>query len=158
MLLFADNPTLYHKNGFQSHKALVKWQMIDEITARGVRASKQSPGQGIGLAVVTDIVASYGGRLAIANREAGGAVFTITIDPTSIAGADNPGTNQYAGAQGLAKEYQSLHANLSWLPAPSLALGGELILASKGEGSTIKKKEDTHRMAEANRAFAHYRW
>jgi hypothetical protein len=49
----------------------------------------------------------------------------------SIAGADNPGTNQYAGADGLAKEYQSLHANLSWLPAPSLALGGELILASK---------------------------
>ncbi|MDH3380544.1 MAG: ATP-binding protein [Gammaproteobacteria bacterium] len=64
-------------------------QMINEITARGVRASKQSPGQGIGLAVVTDIVASYGGRLAIANREAGGTVFTITIDPTSIAGADN---------------------------------------------------------------------
>ncbi|UCG87309.1 MAG: 30S ribosomal protein S7 [Gemmatimonadota bacterium] len=37
-------------------------------------------------------------------------------------------------------------------------LAGELILASKGEGSAIKKKEDTHRMAEANRAFAHYRW
>ncbi len=37
-------------------------------------------------------------------------------------------------------------------------LAGELILASKGEGSSIKKKEDTHRMAEANRAFAHYRW
>jgi small subunit ribosomal protein S7 len=37
-------------------------------------------------------------------------------------------------------------------------LAAELILASKGEGSSIKKKEDTHRMAEANRAFAHYRW
>ena len=37
-------------------------------------------------------------------------------------------------------------------------LAAELILASKGEGNTIKKKEDTHRMAEANRAFAHYRW
>ena len=37
-------------------------------------------------------------------------------------------------------------------------LAAELILASKGEGDTIKKKEDTHRMAEANRAFAHYRW
>ncbi len=34
----------------------------------------------------------------------------------------------------------------------------ELILASKGEGNSVKKKEDTHRMAEANRAFAHYRW
>ena len=37
-------------------------------------------------------------------------------------------------------------------------LAAEIILASKGEGNAIKKKEDTHRMAEANRAFAHYRW
>jgi small subunit ribosomal protein S7 len=37
-------------------------------------------------------------------------------------------------------------------------LANELISASKGEGSAIKKKEDTHRMAEANKAFAHYRW
>ena len=37
-------------------------------------------------------------------------------------------------------------------------LAAEVILASKGEGNAIKKKEDTHRMAEANRAFAHYRW
>jgi small subunit ribosomal protein S7 len=37
-------------------------------------------------------------------------------------------------------------------------LAAELILASKGEGSSVKKREDTHRMAEANRAFAHYRW
>ncbi len=37
-------------------------------------------------------------------------------------------------------------------------LAGELIAASQGEGSSMKKKEDTHRMAEANRAFAHYRW
>jgi small subunit ribosomal protein S7 len=37
-------------------------------------------------------------------------------------------------------------------------LAAEFILASKGEGNAIKKKEDTHKMAEANRAFAHYRW
>ena len=37
-------------------------------------------------------------------------------------------------------------------------LAAELIAAYRNEGSTIKKKEDTHRMAEANRAFAHYRW
>jgi small subunit ribosomal protein S7 len=37
-------------------------------------------------------------------------------------------------------------------------LAGELLAASRGEGSTIKKKEDTHRMADANKAFAHYRW
>ena len=37
-------------------------------------------------------------------------------------------------------------------------LAAELIAASKNEGATIKKREDTHRMAEANKAFAHFRW
>lgn len=37
-------------------------------------------------------------------------------------------------------------------------LAQEIIMASRGEGLAVKKKEDTHRMAEANRAFAHYRW
>ena len=37
-------------------------------------------------------------------------------------------------------------------------LGEELLLASRKEGIAYKKREDTHKMAEANRAFAHYRW
>ncbi len=37
-------------------------------------------------------------------------------------------------------------------------LSEEIILASNKEGSAVKKKEDTHRMAEANRAFAHFAW
>ena len=36
-------------------------------------------------------------------------------------------------------------------------LASEIIAASKGEGSAVKKKEDTHRMAESNRAFAHFK-
>jgi small subunit ribosomal protein S7 len=37
-------------------------------------------------------------------------------------------------------------------------LAGELLDASNGAGAAVKRKEDTHKMAEANRAFAHYRW
>lgn len=37
-------------------------------------------------------------------------------------------------------------------------LAAELMEASEGTGGSVKKKEDTHRMAEANKAFAHYRW
>lgn len=37
-------------------------------------------------------------------------------------------------------------------------LAEELLLAAKNEGAAIKKKQDTHRMAEANRAFAHFAW
>ncbi|MGD8625382.1 MAG: 30S ribosomal protein S7 [Anaerolineae bacterium] len=45
-------------------------------------------------------------------------------------------------------------------PGKSMAekLANELLDASNNTGATIKKREDTHRMAEANRAFAHYRW
>ena len=37
-------------------------------------------------------------------------------------------------------------------------VAGEIMSAVKGEGSSVKKKEDTHRMAEANKAFAHFKW
>lgn len=37
-------------------------------------------------------------------------------------------------------------------------LAGELLDASNGSGAAVKKREDTHKMAEANKAFAHYRW
>jgi small subunit ribosomal protein S7 len=37
-------------------------------------------------------------------------------------------------------------------------LAEELIDASRNQGAAIKKREDTHRMAEANKAFVHYRW
>ena len=56
---------------------------------------------------------------------------------------------------------------IRWLVAASRArsentmrerLAGELMDASQGRGSAVKKREDTHRMAEANRAFSHYRW
>ena len=57
--------------------------------------------------------------------------------------------------------------SLRWLINASRARGGhsmsenlanELIDASNGTGAAVKKREDTHKMAEANKAFAHYRW
>lgn len=62
---------------------------------------------------------------------------------------------------------RALSLAMRWLLQAARARGGrssaeklaaELLDASSGQGSAIKKKEDTHRMAEANRAFAHYRW
>ncbi len=56
---------------------------------------------------------------------------------------------------------------MRWLLAAANARGGhgmheklaaELMDAAQGQGAAVKKKEDTHRMAEANRTFAHYRW
>jgi small subunit ribosomal protein S7 len=38
------------------------------------------------------------------------------------------------------------------------ALAAELMDAASGKGASVKKREDTHKMAEANKAFAHYKW
>ncbi len=62
---------------------------------------------------------------------------------------------------------RQLSLSMRWLVAAARARGektmvqrlaSELIAAYKNEGAAIKKKEDVHRMAEANKAFAHYRW
>jgi hypothetical protein len=49
----------------------------------------------------------------------------------SALGADNPDTSDFAGADGLAETYTSYHANLNYLPAPRLSIGGELLYADK---------------------------
>jgi small subunit ribosomal protein S7 len=63
--------------------------------------------------------------------------------------------------------HRQLSLALRWLlaaarnrPGKSMAekLANELMDAARGTGTAMKKREDTHRMAEANRAFAHYRW
>jgi small subunit ribosomal protein S7 len=40
----------------------------------------------------------------------------------------------------------------------ALRLAGEILDAAENKGSAVKKREDVHRMADANKAFAHYRW
>jgi hypothetical protein len=49
----------------------------------------------------------------------------------SASGADNPGTGEFSLAESLAKRYESIHANLQYLPAPNMTIGGELVLARK---------------------------
>ena len=50
-----------------------------------------------------------------------------------------------------------LHVSAVKNPWPR-RLAGEILDAAENRGSAVKKREDTHRMAEANKAFAHYRW
>jgi len=65
------------------------------------------------------------------------------------------------------KEGRGVTLALRWIIAAAKSKKGkpmreklaeELLMAAKNEGSAVKKREDTHRMAEANRAFAHFAW
>ena len=61
-------------------------------------------------------------------------------------------------AQALAFRWLINYARLRNGHSMAENLANEIIDASNGTGASVKKKEDTHRMAEANKAFAHYRW
>ena len=61
-------------------------------------------------------------------------------------------------AQALAFRWLAQYARLRNGHSMAENLANEIIDASNGTGAAVKKREDTHRMAEANKAFAHYRW
>ena len=61
-------------------------------------------------------------------------------------------------AQALAFRWLAQYARLRSGKSMAEKLANEIIDASNGIGASVKKKDDTHKMAEANKAFAHYRW
>ena len=58
----------------------------------------------------------------------------------------------------LGMKWMIMYARLRGEKTMKEKLAGEIVAASKGEGSSVKKKDDTHRMAEANKAFSHFRF
>ena len=85
-------------------------------------------------------------QLEVKSRRVGGANYQVPVEVT-------PARAQALALKWLTKFSRERHGN-------SMAdkLASEIIDASNNTGATVKKREDTHRMAEANRAYAHYRW
>lgn len=61
-------------------------------------------------------------------------------------------------AQALALRWLVHYARLRGGKGMAINLANEIMDAANGTGASVKKREDTHKMAEANKAFAHYRW
>ncbi len=84
--------------------------------------------------------------LEVKSRRVGGATYQVPVEI-------NPSRKQ-----ALAFRWITSYAKARPEKTMPERLAGELIEASKKEGASIKKREDVHRMAEANKAFAHFRW
>ena len=84
--------------------------------------------------------------LEVKTRRVGGANYQVPVEV-------NPFRKQ-----SLAIHWLVLYARQRSGRTMDTKLAEELIDAAKGRGGAVKKKEDVHRMAEANKAFAHYRW
>ncbi len=84
--------------------------------------------------------------LEVRSRRVGGATYQVPIEVRSDRG------------QALAIRWLIGAARGRSEPTMTQRLSAELLEAFDGRGNAVKKREDTHRMAEANRAFSHYRW
>ena len=84
--------------------------------------------------------------LEVKSRRVGGANYQVPVEVKP------------ARAQALAFRWLINYARLRNGHSMAENLANEIIDASNGVGASVKKREDTHKMAEANKAFAHYRW
>lgn len=84
--------------------------------------------------------------LEVSSRRVGGATYQIPIEV-------RPDRRM-----ALAMRWISGYARSRSEKTMAEKLANELMLAARNEGPSVKKREDTHKMAEANRAFAHFRW
>ena len=85
-------------------------------------------------------------QLEVKSRRVGGSNYQVPIEVK----ADR--------SQALAFRWLTQYARLRHGKGMAENLANEIIDASNGVGAAVKKREDTHKMAEANKAFAHYRW
>ena len=84
--------------------------------------------------------------IEVRSRRLGGATYQVPVEVRA------------ERAQALAIRWLIAAARNRSENTMSARLSGELLDASSNRGNAVKKREDTHRMAEANRAFSHYRW
>ncbi len=98
------------------------------------------------LSVFQKAVENVRPAVEVKSRRVGGSTYQV---PTEV---------RPSRRQALSIRWIISFASLRGEKTMAAKLAGELLDAANGRGAAVKKREDTHRMAEANKAFAHYRW
>jgi small subunit ribosomal protein S7 len=136
-------------------------RMITKFMVCMMRDGKRSLTEGI-LYGALDIVAerSKEDALTVFKRALDQAKPVVEVRSRRVGGATYQVPSEVRPNRRTSLAMRWLVQNARARPEKSMMqkLAGELLDAANGRGGTIKKKEDTHRMAEANKAFAHYRW
>jgi small subunit ribosomal protein S7 len=122
-----------------------KKSTAEGIVYGAVKILQQKTGQD-GLAVLKQAVNNVKPQVEVKSRRVGGATYQVPVEVRP--------------ERRTALALRWIIGNAAGRPDHTFAekLAAELLAASKNEGGAIKKREDTHRMAEANKAFAHYKW
>jgi len=124
-------------DGKKSTAERIVYGALDLVEAR----AKKSP-----VEVFHEALESISPAVEVRSRRVGGATYQVPVEV-------RPERRQALAIRWLAAAAAKRNENTM-----RERLAGELMDASQGRGSAVKKREDTHKMAEANRAFSHYRW
>ncbi|MDX2210713.1 MAG: 30S ribosomal protein S7 [Sphingopyxis sp.] len=124
-------------DGKKSVAESIVYGALEAVEAR----AKKEP-----LGVFHDALNNVKPNIEVRSRRVGGATYQVPVEVRDVR------------AQALAIRWLITAARNRSEPTMAGRLSGELLDASNNRGNAVKKREDTHRMAEANRAFSHYRW
>ena len=125
------------QRGKKSVAEKIMYSALDQISAK----SKQDP-----LKVFDDALDQVAPQVEVKSRRVGGATYQVPVEVKS------------KRAQALALRWIMDATRKRKNKTMADKLYSEIMDASQNKGSAIKKREDTHKMAEANKAFAHFRW
>ncbi|CAI8296178.1 MAG: 30S ribosomal protein S7 [Hyphomonas sp. TMED17] len=125
------------KDGKKSTAERIVYCALDLVESR----AKKDP-----VEVFHSALESISPAVEVRSRRVGGATYQVPVEV-------RPDRRQALAIRWLAAAASSRNENTM-----RERLAGELLDASQGRGNAVKKREDTHKMAEANRAFSHYRW
>jgi len=135
--------------------------VITELVSRMMRGGKRSVAQRVMYDTLT-LIEERAKRnpMEVFDQAIKNIMPTIEVKPRRVGGATIQVPVEIAADRRMALTHRWILSAARSRGGKSMAekLAGELMDAAQGQGSAIKKREDTHKMAEANRAFAHYRW
>jgi small subunit ribosomal protein S7 len=127
-------------DGKKSVAERIVYGAIDRISDKTGRPSDQA------IELLTQALDNVKPMVEVKSRRVGGATYQVPIEVRSTR------------RQTLAMRWVIEAAQARSEKSMSQRLAAELLEAAENRGAAVRKREDTHRMAEANKAFAHYRW
>jgi len=122
-----------------------KRSLAEKIFYDAIDILEEKSGQN-GLEVLERAVSNVKPLLEVKSRRVGGATYQVPVEVRSDR------------QQALAIRWLITYAKARSEKRMAQKLGAEFFAAYRKEGASVKKREDTHKMAEANKAFAHFRW
>ncbi len=139
-LLLAKFVNMVMERGKKSVAEKIVYGAVDRITEKTGKPSEQS------IELLSTALDNVKPTVEVKSRRVGGATYQVPVEVRS------------ARRQTIALRWVIEAAQARSEKSMAQRLAAELLDASENRGSAVRKREDTHRMAEANRAFAHYRW